>query len=104
MSLRDVRGMPVSTGNRDSLDRYEEAEELFLSYFADPLAVIDKAVADDPGFVMGHCFRAGMMVTGSEKAAQEPLEESVKAGEALWDDANDRERGHIAAARGLARR
>ena len=99
MSLRDVRGMPVSTGNRDSLDRYEEAEELFLSYFADPLAVIDKAVADDPGFVMGHCFRAGMMVTGSEKAAQEPLEESVKAGEALWDDANDRERGHIAAAR-----
>ena len=39
MSLRDVRGMPVSTGNRDSLDRYEEAEELFLSYFADPLAV-----------------------------------------------------------------
>ena len=46
---------------------------------------------------MGHCFRAGMMVTGSEKAAQEPLEESVKAGEALWDDANDRERGHIAA-------
>jgi hypothetical protein len=99
MSLRDVRGMPVSTSKRDSLDRYEEAEDLFLSYFADPLAVIDKAVADDPGFVMGHCFRAGLMVAGSEKAALAPLEESVKAGESLWDNANDRERGHIAAAR-----
>ena len=98
MNLYDVRGMPVSTNNRDSLDRYEEAEELFLSYFGDPLAAIDKAVADDPGFVMGHCFRAGMMVAGSEKAALVPLEESVKAGESLWDDANDRERGHIAAA------
>lgn len=99
MSLGDVRGMPVSTKNHDSLDRYEEAEELFLSYFADPLAVIEAALSDDPGFVMGHCFRAGLMVVGSEKAALAPLEESVKAGEALWDDANERERGHIAAAR-----
>ena len=99
MGLTDMRGMPVSTTNRESLDRYEEAEELFLSYFADPLAIIEGAVSDDPGFVMGHCFRAGLMVAGSEKAALEPLEESVRAGEALWDDANDRERGHIAAAR-----
>ena len=43
MSLYDVRGMPVSTSNRDSLDRYEEAEELFLSYFGDPLAAIEQS-------------------------------------------------------------
>ena len=99
MGLTDCRNMPVSTANHEALDRYEEAEDLFLSYFADPLVVIGDALADDPTFVMGHCFRAGLMLVSSEGSAATELEKSVKAGESLWDDANDRERGHIVAAR-----
>jgi tetratricopeptide (TPR) repeat protein len=99
MALTDSRGVPVSTGNRASLDALERATHLLLGYFNDPLAVIEGAIAADPGFVMGHCFRAGLMALATDKAAEPALAESVAAAEALWPSANERERGHIRAAR-----
>ncbi|HXQ41336.1 MAG TPA: tetratricopeptide repeat protein [Candidatus Udaeobacter sp.] len=102
MTLQDRRGVPVSTPNRRALDRYEDAIELFHSYFNDPLAIIDEALAEDPDFVLGHCFRAGLMLSATDKAAEAALEHSVAAGEALWNRANERERGHILAGRAWA--
>ena len=99
MALKDSRGVSVSTDNRMSLDRYERALGLLHSYFNDPLAAIDEALAEDPGFVMGHCFRAGLLTTTTDKAAEPMLRESVAAGEALAVKGNDRERRHLAAAR-----
>ena len=43
--LRDIRGVQVSTTQKTSLERLERATELTASYFVDPLAVIDQAVA-----------------------------------------------------------
>ncbi|MFO1061394.1 MAG: tetratricopeptide repeat protein [Dongiaceae bacterium] len=99
MALTDSRGVPVSTGNRASLDALEQATTLLLGYFNDPLAVIEGAIAADPGFVMGHCFRAGLMALATDKGAEPALAESVAAAEGLWSSANERERGHIRAAR-----
>src|SRR5688572_5073782 len=99
MSLHDTRGVPVSTTSRASLARYEEASELFHGYFGDPLAVIDAALAEDPHFIMGHCLRAGMLITAGEKALVPMIKESNDAAAALSHQANDRERRHIAAAR-----
>jgi tetratricopeptide (TPR) repeat protein len=102
MNLQDRRGVPVSTSSKHALERYEDAIELFHSYFNDPLAVIDNALAEDPDFVLGHCFRAGLMLSATDKAAEAALEDSVAAAEALWDRANERERGHILAGRAWA--
>jgi tetratricopeptide (TPR) repeat protein len=99
MPLHDARGVAVSTDNRQSLQRYEWALGLLNSYFNDPLAVIDEALAEDPEFVMGHCFRADLLTTTTDKAAESMLRESVQAGEALAAKANDRERRHLTAAR-----
>ncbi len=99
MGLDDRRGVPYSTRDRVLLDRYEAAVDLLHGYFNDPLAAIDAALAEHPDFVMGHCFRAGLMAVATEKAAEPELKHSVEAAEALWDGANDRERGHIVAAR-----
>jgi len=99
MSMLDQRGVPVSTGNRASLARYEEALELFHGYFGNPLAVIDAAIAEDPHFIMGHCLRAGMLITAGEKALLPAIRQSNDAAAALSHRANDRERRHIAAAR-----
>ena len=99
MALTDRRGVAVSTDNRKSLDRYEQAVDLLHSYFNDPLGAIDQALAEDPTFVMGHCFRAGLLTTTTDKAVEPMLRESVEAGEALALSANDRERRHLAAAR-----
>lgn len=99
MALTDSRGVPVSTGNSTSLGRFETSLDLLNSYFVDPLAEIDAALADDPDFVIGHCLRGGMHAVASEKAAEPGLRQSVEAAEALAGQANERERGHIAALR-----
>ena len=98
MALMDCRDVPVSTGNRASLDRYETAVHLLHGYYGDPLAAIDRALQEDPEFIMGHCLRAGLMVMSTEKGAEPMLEKSVRAAQALLHRANDRERGHVAAA------
>ena len=99
MSLTDCRGVPVSTDNVQALARLEEAYGLFQGYFNDPLAPVDEALAEDPTFVMGHCYRAGLHLISSEAGAVPELRKSVEAAEALAGSANERERGHIAAAR-----
>ncbi len=99
MSLTDNRGCMVSTDNRAALARYETALTLLNGFFADPLAEIEAALAEDPEFVMGHCFRAALFLISTEKAAEPELARSVERAEALGRRANDRERGHIAAAR-----
>lgn len=97
--LRDIRGVQVSTTQKASLESLERATELTASYFVDPLAVIDQALAQDPDFVMGHCLKAGLAVMSTEKAARPMLADSVAALERLSGHASSRERGHLRAAR-----
>jgi hypothetical protein len=99
MPLVDARDIPVSTSNTRSLEGAEAALQLLHGYYGDPLAVIDKVLAEDPAFVLGHIVRANMLVLASDKCVLPMLRASVLAAEALHDTANDRERGHIAAAR-----
>ncbi len=99
MSLSDHRDVPYSTANRAALEKFESASELLHGYYNDPLAEIDAALNEDPEFVMGHCFRAGLMAISTEKAAEPELRQSLEAAEAFADRANERERGHIAALR-----
>lgn len=99
MNTTDRRGEPLSTTDSRALDGYEAALHLLNGFYADPLAVIDDTLAEFPDFVMGHCLRAGLFLISTEKAAEPELRRSVEAAEALAFRANDRERGHIAAAR-----
>ncbi len=99
MGLKDNRGNPITASNRRTVDRYDAALELLHGYYGDPLGAIDQAIAEEPDFVMGHCFRAALMLMSSEGAAVPALRESVEAAERLAGRANDRERGHIAATR-----
>ncbi|AEI81113.1 hypothetical protein CNE_2c21640 [Cupriavidus necator N-1] len=99
MALTDSRDLPVSTQNARSVEQYETALQLLNSYYGNPLAAIDTALAADPGFAMGHALRAALMVTSGDGTAEPMLRQSVEAGEALHTSANDRERRHIAAAR-----
>ena len=97
--LTDARGCPTSTLSSASLQQYEQALELSVSYELDPLATIQKALDADPTFAMGHCLRAALAVMATDRSAVPMLKESVEAIEALGRRANDRERAHAAAAR-----
>ncbi len=99
MKLKDRRGLDVSSRNPESIERFEEALDLTASYFFDPLATINGALAEDPAFAMGHCLRAALGVMSSERGALPMVRESVEAVEALGTRATDRERAHVAAAR-----
>jgi hypothetical protein len=104
MTLYDKFGAPLSSGNRRSVDAFNDAAALMLGFFADPLATIDAALEADPAFVMGHCFRAGLFLISSEAGCEPELKRILTVLEPLEKDANDRERGHIAAIRAWSRR
>ena len=55
MGLKDSRGVPVSTADRESLEGYERAAGLLHGYFNDPLAAIDATLARDPSFFLAQC-------------------------------------------------
>jgi tetratricopeptide (TPR) repeat protein len=95
----DKRGNPISYGSQQAIDALDQAFDLLHAYQADPLAEVDKIIADHPGFAMAHAFRAGALATATDKAFEPEMIKSVVAAEALAAKANDRERMHISAAR-----
>ncbi|HKR34924.1 MAG TPA: tetratricopeptide repeat protein [Steroidobacteraceae bacterium] len=97
--LTDARGCPTSTTSSASLQQFEQALDLSVSYQLDPLATIQKALDVDPTFAMGHCLRAGLAIMATDRAALPMLTESVAAIESQGRRASDRERAHAAAAR-----
>ena len=99
MTKSDKRGNPISHGPQQAIDALDQAFELMHAYQADPLAAVDKIIADHPDFAMAHAFRAGVLATATDKVFEPELIKSVEAAETLAPKANDRERMHIAAVR-----
>lgn len=97
----DARGTPVSTTDGSTLALFEKALGQYQSYVGDAVATIDQALSERPDFVLGHAFRAGVLMTFGERRFAEQARASVTAAEALAAAANDRERALSAAARRL---
>jgi hypothetical protein len=81
------------------LEQYEQGVDLLAGYFLDPFVTIQAALDQDPTFAAGHCLRAALVVTATDRSFIPVLSESVAAVESLGKRANERERTHIAAAR-----
>lgn len=100
-AVRDRRGVPVSCSHRPALELYEKALLQYQSYVGDPLATIDEALREAPDFVLGHLFRATVLMTLAEQRFVGDARASVAAAEALLPAAHPREVGLAAAARHL---
>jgi len=98
-ALTDRFGNPVTTGNRKALEHYDRAVELLNTYRIDPLAAIEAAIAEDPSFVMAHCFKAALLATTTERGTAPAMAVALDAAERHARHASPRERAHIAAAR-----
>jgi tetratricopeptide (TPR) repeat protein len=99
MKLTDQFGNAVSTRNRTALDLYDQAVGQLGVYRADPMATIDEALAAEPDFIMGHCFKAGLLATTTERGNEAGIAASLEAAERHLGLALERERMHLAAAR-----
>jgi tetratricopeptide (TPR) repeat protein len=67
----------------------------------DPVATITEALKLAPDFVLGHVFRATILMTFTERRFAEQARASVASAETLLPRANAREQGLVAAARRL---
>ena len=101
VAVRDARGLEVSCSDRSVLDLYEKALGEYQSYVGDPIATIDTALAKAPDFVLGHIFRATLLMTFAERRFADDARASVTAAEALVSAAVPRERALLEAARHL---
>ena len=99
MTLLDARGTALSTTQRASVDAYDQALDLFNSFRADPLAVLDAALTAEPGFVSGRLMQAGPILGSFDGALLGMARESFAAAETCAASANERERSLLAALR-----
>ncbi|MBM3504806.1 MAG: tetratricopeptide repeat protein [Alphaproteobacteria bacterium] len=97
--IQDFQGNPVSTDSVSAVAGLNRVILMVHAYQADPLAALDRLLADQPDFVMAHAVRAGLLATAMDRAFEGELKRSVAALEGLVAKANERERGHIAAVR-----
>ena len=98
MTISDSRGLELTTTLRASAESYDRATTLLAGYYADPLAVIDHALAQEPHFAAGYCLRAGIGVLSAERSGKALIASSIEAARKLAPHANERERRHLMAA------
>ena len=95
----DCRGVPVSYTDASAIEGFERALECTLAFRGDAIAEIDAVLDAHPDFVMGHLFKAAWLTQAMETRIYDEMVASVHRAEALAGQANDRERGHLAAVR-----
>jgi tetratricopeptide (TPR) repeat protein len=95
-SLIDALGHPVSGANAAAIDHYEIAAHELRCLIGDPLAAIDRALAEAPAMSVAHTLRAWLHLLGTEAPALATAREAAEA--AARHAGTDRERMHARAA------
>ncbi len=97
MSFPDARGNPCSSSHRAALDAAEQALWRMMSFYDTPLADLDAAMAEDPGWMLPHVMKAGFLLGLMEHRQVVEAEAHLEAAQALARHANARERAHLQA-------
>ena len=100
MTLLDQHGHRVSGANARSLDAFEQAQRELRCFIDDPVATVDRAIAESPDMPMAHVLKAWLHLLGTEPAGRAVADECNRAAAAL--PADERERAHLAASQALA--
>lgn len=96
--ISDARGLALSTPSQAAARHVETALEAMLSYFGDPLAALDAAAAEDPGWALPHTLKAGLLLTMGEHGAAADARQLLLGSADLAAQGNERERAHATAA------
>jgi len=93
--LKDCRGHPLTGATEKSLPHYETALRQLNLFINDPVASVDKAIAESPDFVMAHALRAWLHLLGTETAGIAVARASC---DTAWKlPATAQEQGHLTA-------
>src|SRR5215831_14714394 len=86
-------------GRTDSLGRCDRALEDLLANRGTASRDVDRVLANDPQFTLGHCLRAAIIVRADDITARSKLVASVTALETMCPNTDDPASRHAAAAR-----
>jgi tetratricopeptide (TPR) repeat protein len=97
MGHRDQFGAMVTTGDAAAVRQFDVAVARLMTFNNDPLAEVDKAIAIDPGLVMGHVLKGLLCVLGTERQLLPDARAALEAARAVSSGASDREQLHLQA-------
>ena len=97
MSSPDPRGNPCGTRSAAARDAAEQALWRMMSFYDTPLADLDAASAQDPGWALPHAMRAGFLLSLTEPSLVAEATTHLQRARALADGAPARERAHLEA-------
>ena len=93
--MKDGHGHDITGASAASLAHFEQATHELRCYIGDPVATVDRALADSPGLVMGHVLHAWLHLLGTEPSGLPVARQDHDAARHL--SANDRGRRHLQA-------
>jgi tetratricopeptide (TPR) repeat protein len=99
----DQRGLTLSTDSAEAAALFDRAVEHYLKFHADTMALVDRCIAADPHFVMGHCLRGYLLLSASNPANRAEIADTLARAQAGAAAVMDRERLHVAAFAAWAR-
>ncbi|TGQ06842.1 tetratricopeptide repeat protein [Mesorhizobium sp. M2E.F.Ca.ET.219.01.1.1] len=100
MALKDAFGLTYSGATEAGFSSYARAVHELQCFIGDPVGSADRAIAEDPGFVMAHVFKGYLFGLATEREATLVARACHEA--ALPLAATARERAHVAALGHLA--
>jgi len=95
--IRDARGLGLSTDSMQAAALFDRAVEHYLKYHLDTMQLVNDALAADPGFVMGHCIKAYLMLAGANPAHRQAIAAAIALAKAGTVKSTPREQRHVAA-------
>lgn len=94
----DERGLALSTDSTEAVADFDRAVEHFLKFHADTMVLAGRALAADPGFVMGHCLKAYLLLMAANPANRAQIDATLASAQAGAASITRRERMHLTAA------
>ena len=96
--MNDPRDCPVSTDSAEALAHFERALWRMVSFYGDPLADIDAAIAADPAWSLAQVMRCDFILSITEPAMLAQARSALDAARAQAAHAVEREQTHLLAA------
>jgi tetratricopeptide (TPR) repeat protein len=100
MAIKDAFDLALSGATQAGFVPYSQAVSQLQCFIGDPVASVDRAIAQDPGFVMAHVFKGYLFGLATEREATAVARACHEA--ALPLAATTREKAHVSALGHLA--
>jgi tetratricopeptide (TPR) repeat protein len=95
--LQDCRGLPTTAANAEAVAAYDRTVDSFLRFGQDIPQGLQATFEADPDMILAHCFKGAIFLLRGFGSLVPRARETAAALAGRIGQANDRERGHIAA-------